>query len=140
MTDRPRDWHGRYAPTQRDCADCHRPMHGRDGTLPDGHVRSHAHGLCVHCYRRREYAARRHQRRNRPILWPARCPDVDEIAVQRAAYHGDPIRLTVAERVEAVDYLTRHHYSAQQIADRLGMTERTVQRYRARARARQAAA
>lgn len=61
-------------------------------------------------------------------------PIVDEVAVQRAK-HGDPIELSIAERMVAVAELTRAGLSAQQIAVRLRVARRTVQRYRGRAAA-----
>jgi DNA-binding NarL/FixJ family response regulator len=58
---------------------------------------------------------------------------IDEVAVERAA-KGERIRLTPAERQAAVAHLTRWGYSAAEIAERLGVTARTVERIRARLR------
>lgn len=55
---------------------------------------------------------------------------VDEIAVQRAM-RGQPVRLTPAERREAVHRLTRAGLSAAQIAARLRVAQRSVVRHRA---------
>lgn len=57
-------------------------------------------------------------------------PDVDEVAVQRLvsgewAYHR------TAERVEAVRILTECGYSARQISEMCGVTQRQVHRDRA---------
>ena len=60
--------------------------------------------------------------------------DIDEIAVERAM-DGDHVRLTVAERDEAVRRLTSKGYSVRQIAEYLGTTTRTVMRRRAADRA-----
>lgn len=58
---------------------------------------------------------------------------IDEVAVARAA-HGDPVRLTRAERAEAVRRLTNHGRSAAQIAGLLRITPRSVVRNRAKLR------
>lgn len=55
---------------------------------------------------------------------------VDEIAIERAM-HGDPVRLTKAERAEAVARMTKRGLSAAEIGRRLRRSERTVQRRRA---------
>lgn len=55
---------------------------------------------------------------------------VDEVAVDRAC-GGQHIRLTYGERKAAIDRLTAQGYTAELIADRIGLSERTVQRYRA---------
>jgi DNA-binding CsgD family transcriptional regulator len=54
---------------------------------------------------------------------------LDEIAIERAM-HGDPVRLRPTERVEVVRRLTARKLSTNQIADRLGITPRTVSRIR----------
>lgn len=54
---------------------------------------------------------------------------LDEIAVERAL-HGDRVHLRPVERVEAVRRLTAAGLSAAQIADRLNVTKRSVQRIR----------
>lgn len=58
--------------------------------------------------------------------------EVDPIAVERAVL-GERMRLTVPERHEVIQRLTASGLSANQIADRLGVAQRTVTRYRARA-------
>jgi len=55
--------------------------------------------------------------------------DIDEIAVERAMY-GDRVRLSVPERRLVASELTRRGYTARQIGVRLGVSWRTVQRYR----------
>jgi hypothetical protein len=57
-------------------------------------------------------------------------PDLDEVAIQRAMA-GDTITLTKAERLEATRLLTERDHSAADIADRIGVTQRTSQRDRA---------
>ena len=58
-----------------------------------------------------------------------RDPHVDPIAVERAC-HGDRVRLTIAERAEVVRILTGRRLSARAIGQRIGISARTVQRYR----------
>jgi DNA-binding CsgD family transcriptional regulator len=58
---------------------------------------------------------------------------VDEVAVQRAA-NGDQLPLNPRERLLAVEILTRRLMSQTEIAERLGITPRSVCRTRARAR------
>ena len=57
---------------------------------------------------------------------------VDPIAVERAVA-GDRVPLTVPERHQVIQRLTASGLSANQIADRLGVAQRTVTRYRAKA-------
>lgn len=57
-------------------------------------------------------------------------PAHDEIAIQRALEGDRGVRLTKAEFTEAVARGTRRGMSAQQIADRLGVTDRTIVRRR----------
>jgi DNA-binding CsgD family transcriptional regulator len=59
-----------------------------------------------------------------------RATDVDEIAVERAVA-GERLTLTLRERGLAIDRLTRAGLSARQIGLRLGISDRTVGRYRA---------
>jgi DNA-binding CsgD family transcriptional regulator len=54
---------------------------------------------------------------------------IDEIAVQRAA-RGERVRLSRAERAEVVRRLTAAGLSAADIADRLGIAQRSVSRLR----------
>lgn len=65
----------------------------------------------------------------RPLYVHAADRGIDEVAVAEAVA-GRPVRLTPAERAEAVLLLTARGYSAQEIADRLGTTQRTVTRRR----------
>ena len=60
--------------------------------------------------------------------------DIDDIAVERAM-HGDPLVLTLPERELAVQLLTSRGHSALEIARRLRIAPRTVERYRAAERA-----
>ena len=80
------------------------------------------------------------RRRWRTAYLPGRRPvgkyrpkDIDEIAVDRACY-GDPVRLSVPERRIVSARLTRLGYTARQIGERLGVSWRTVQRYREQTR------
>jgi hypothetical protein len=59
---------------------------------------------------------------------------LDEIAIE-AAMHGDPVRLTRAERDEAIARLTHRGISARRIAALLGTSSRNVVRRRAARRA-----
>jgi DNA-binding CsgD family transcriptional regulator len=54
---------------------------------------------------------------------------IDEIAVQRAS-RGERVRLSRAERAEVVRRLTAAGLSAADIADRLGIAQRSVSRLR----------
>lgn len=56
--------------------------------------------------------------------------DVDEVAVYRTVL-GESMALTVRERRAVADRMTELGYTARQIGERLGITARTVQRYRA---------
>lgn len=56
--------------------------------------------------------------------------DVDEIAVERAARGDRSISLTRAEVRQVFLYLNSHGYSVAQIADRMGISRRTVHRWR----------
>jgi hypothetical protein len=71
----------------------------------------------------------RHGPRRSTVLEP------DEVAVDRALGGDRSLRLAVTERDAAIDRLDRYGLSAQQIAHRLGITMRTVQRRRAMRRA-----
>lgn len=76
----------------------------------------------------------RRERRQQPgrlLRGPkSRSPILDEIAVELACY-GEPVTLTVRERAEAVAVLTARGLSGKQIAQRLGLSPRSVCRYRA---------
>lgn len=56
---------------------------------------------------------------------------VDPIAVERATW-GDRVYLRPLERRAAVWVLLRRGLGAKQIADRIGISDRTVHRHRAR--------
>lgn len=58
---------------------------------------------------------------------------VDPVAVDQACA-GRPVQLSVREKRAAIAQLTRGDMSAQQIADRLNTTSRSVHRHRAAAR------
>lgn len=66
--------------------------------------------------------------------------DIDPVAVERAL-RGDEVRLTLAERLEAVRILTEppHRLSMAATGERLHMAARTVGRYRRRLRSADAA-
>lgn len=55
---------------------------------------------------------------------------VDVVAVERAC-HGDQVPLTIRERALAVEHLTAHRVPIKEIARRLGLSSRSVCRYRA---------
>lgn len=57
-------------------------------------------------------------------------PDIDEIAVERACKGDRSVPLTHAELAAAFHALNERGYSARVIAERLGVTDRTVQRWR----------
>ena len=61
-----------------------------------------------------------------------RSAPVDPMAVERAML-GDRMPLTVPERHEVIRQLTDRGLSANQIAAMLGVAQRTVTRYRAKA-------
>ncbi len=58
---------------------------------------------------------------------------VDPVAVERACW-GDRVYLRPKERTAAAQRLTARGLSAQQIADMLGVSSRTIRRCRARKR------
>ena len=58
-------------------------------------------------------------------------PPPDPVAVERAAAGDRPVVLSKAERDAAIDLLDRLGLPAREVAARLGMTIRTVQRRRA---------
>lgn len=62
------------------------------------------------------------------------CAEVDPIAVERMVSGRPPAFTTRAERQEAVTVLTNRGWGAKRIADQIGVTERTVERLRARRR------
>ena len=57
---------------------------------------------------------------------------VDPVAVEHAVC-GFPVRLTVPERLLVIQQLTAKGLSANEIGARLGLAQRTVTRYRAKA-------
>jgi len=59
----------------------------------------------------------------------SRDPFVDEVAVERALA-GDPVTLTIRERIAAAKRGTKRGLSAAQIGELVGVTGRTVVRYR----------
>lgn len=66
-------------------------------------------------------------------LQPAPVPDdVDEVVVRRLV-NGQRVRANTAERAEAARILTARKLSAAEIARRMGVSSRTVVRYRRRA-------
>ena len=103
------------------CINCHRHMIVSRYAVP-GQIRHNAKGLCRACY---DKGRPRSARNRQPVDW---------VTVDRAIA-GIQQHLTSREITEAVDYLSMHGQSAQQIADRLRVTTRTVHRARARIRA-----
>lgn len=57
--------------------------------------------------------------------------DYDWVKVERAVAGDLTLRLTYPELAEAIDRLDRRRWSAEEIAQKLGVTHRTVQRRRA---------
>lgn len=57
--------------------------------------------------------------------------DVDPVAVLRAMLGDRQVPLNTAERAEAIERLTTRNWTANQIADQLGVSQRTVIRHRA---------
>lgn len=105
---------------RRICIGCNRLTITGRYKIP-GHTMYNAKGLCRGCY---DKGRTRSQRRRQPSDW---------VKIDRAI-HGIHIRLTSREITQAVDYLSFHGHSAREIADRLGVTPRTVHRARARVR------
>lgn len=66
--------------------------------------------------------------------WPRTGEDVDEIAVERACLGDETIRLNRSEMLAAFAWMDAHRYTARTIAERLGITMRTVQRWRSQGR------
>lgn len=97
------------------------------------HGSRHAYRSGCRCPSSMEAVAAYYRRRNpkgQLLRSPRdRSPHVDEIAVARAC-HGEPVELTVAERGEAIRRLSRQGLPAREIALRLRMNPRTVQRHR----------
>jgi DNA invertase Pin-like site-specific DNA recombinase len=54
---------------------------------------------------------------------------IDDIAVERLVNGWPPANTTAAERREAVRILRRRHVPVAEIAERMGVTERSVTRY-----------
>lgn len=112
---------------------CGRAM-ARSKTPPPGLVAHKGRGMCRNCY---ETARVRSAAAGRPTTNSTRGTDcdVDDVAVARAISATWPTpRLNAAERAAAVAILTRRGHSQTQIADRIGITARTVCRHRSRAR------
>jgi hypothetical protein len=97
------------------CSGCGVPMVPYGRQSPPGWWVHHGHGLCRRCY---------------PFT-SHRCAVVDAVAVARAVAGDPPARLTPRERRAAVAELTRRGLSAPQIAARVHVTVRAVERNRA---------
>lgn len=96
--------------------------------IPHGSVSGYAHWGC------REECCSVPHREYRRLLRQRGAPDyVDEIAVERACRGDRSIPLNRAEMAAAFAYLDAHGYSHRRIADVLGVTDRTVCRWRANA-------
>lgn len=63
------------------------------------------------------------------MVRPRPSEPLDDIAIERAM-RGDRVHIRPAERAEAVRRLTAYGLSAAEIADRLGVTDRSVSRHR----------
>jgi DNA-binding transcriptional regulator YiaG len=63
-------------------------------------------------------------------MTPAVTEDIDEVAVERACKGDRTVTLNRPETAEAFHLLDRSGLTANQIADRLGVTKRTVERWR----------
>jgi DNA-directed RNA polymerase specialized sigma24 family protein len=61
---------------------------------------------------------------------PAVTEDIDEVAVERACKGDRTVTLNRPETAQAFHHLDRSGLTANQIADRLGVTKRTVERWR----------
>lgn len=95
---------------------------------------------------RARWADRNQKRRGRRVRRPAGAPpsgwrgwtlnpdDYDHVAVLRAVLGDRRIRLAPAEKVEVVERLTARGWSAQQVAEHMGCSGRTVVRWRKRGR------
>lgn len=66
----------------------------------------------------------------RGVAYRARQDEVDEVAVLRAVMGEPPAVMTRGERVAAIAQLARRGYSDRAIADRIGITTRSVTRLR----------
>jgi excisionase family DNA binding protein len=63
-------------------------------------------------------------------MTPAMTEDIDEVAVERACKGDRTVTLNRPETAQAFHHLDRSGLTANQIADRLGVTKRTVERWR----------
>ena len=98
------------------CKECGKPRLIRRDTV-------HQNRVCRACWTQ-------HWR----TLLTARHQELDEMAVERILMRS-PVVSTRAERQAAVEYLARRGLSGREIARRTGMSQRTVERLRARAAA-----
>lgn len=85
---------------------------------------------CPEAVERRRHAWRVRYRPKGMFRYPKLHGGVDPMAVERACAGDRQVQLTKAEMHAAVDELSRLGKSAAQIAIRLGVSPRTVQRYR----------
>lgn len=113
------------------CVDCDKPMRYRP-TPGDGYRIRKSATRCQHCHRQRHVLQPLDERGLAAERAATLAEDgiVDPVAVRRAADGDLTLRLTRRELINATAYLTRHEYSADEIAERLGVTERTVVRWR----------
>lgn len=130
------------------CMRCHRPMltYSKDRHRIPGARYHCARGLCTGCYtiarRRRLQDWRRPAVPRMQRIWDFTRPTGDQpdpVVVDRIIA-GERLPVTSVDLEAAVARLTACGRTARQIAETLGCTTRTVQRYRARARTEQAAA
>lgn len=98
----------------RRCVDCGQsmtPAHVKTA----GTVEHRGHGLCARCYARQQ----RHS------------DYADPIAVQRLIDGDPPATVTRLEMCTAIDVLDARGFSASEIAERVGLTKRSIERRRA---------
>ncbi|MGW1154527.1 helix-turn-helix domain-containing protein [Streptomyces rubiginosohelvolus] len=103
-------------------ADSTHCRHGHPFTRDNEAFNANGHRYCRACVRQRQHGRKR--------TWVPVAPD--EIAIERATAGDPPERLTPRERAQAVLALRARQLSAQQAAERVGCTPRTVWRIQAR--------
>ncbi len=103
-------------------ADSTHCRHGHPFNADNEAFNTSGHRYCRACVRQRQCGRKR--------TWVPVVPD--EIAVERATAGDPPERLTPRERAQAVLALRARQLSAQQAAERVGCTPRTVWRIQAR--------
>lgn len=117
------------------CGRCGKPMLRTVGRIPEGSVRHHGRGYCNPCY----HAAFNRPRssyiksvRGRSQGRPKQGIDIDDTVVDRLLAGDQTVRFTTSELAAAIQTLSESGRSARIIADRFGITARTVNRHRAK--------